>query len=203
ARLWGLAGKEVLFPSYFHGVELDALLEAGARVRFYPVDRRMQVDPRQVVQRIGKETAAVYLIHYVGFPGPVEELAAICEERGVRLIEDCALALLSCLGSGRSEVSDTLPSSASTRRCPRPTAACSCSAIRRPSDCRRANGQTSPARWARCSPPCCSGSSCAPAISGVRSGGACARSAPPCAGERQATSPREPLPSTDRRCGWA
>src|SRR5690606_41122268 len=47
---------------------------------------------------IGKETAAVYLIHYVGFPGPVEELAAICEERGVRLIEDCALALLSCLG---------------------------------------------------------------------------------------------------------
>src|SRR5690606_23065262 len=98
ARLWGLAGKEVLFPSYFHGVELDALLEAGARVRFYPVDRRMQVDPREVVQRIGKETAAVYLIHYVGFPGPVEELAAICEERGVRLIEDCALALLSCLG---------------------------------------------------------------------------------------------------------
>ena len=98
ARLWGLAGKEVLFPSYFHGVELDALLEAGVHPRFYPVDRRMQVDPQEVARRIGKETAAVYLVHYVGFPGPVEELAVICEERGIKLIEDCALALLSCLG---------------------------------------------------------------------------------------------------------
>lgn len=98
ARLWGLAGKEVLFPSYFHGVELEALLEAGVRPRFYPVDRRMQVDPREVIARIGEETAAIYLIHYLGFPGPVEELAAACEERGIRLIEDCALALLSSVG---------------------------------------------------------------------------------------------------------
>lgn len=98
ARLWGLAGKEVLFPSYFHGVELDALLEAGVRPRFYPVDGRMQVDPQEVISAIGEETAAVYLIHYLGFPGPVEELAAACEERGVKLIEDCALALLSSSG---------------------------------------------------------------------------------------------------------
>lgn len=98
ARLWGLAGREVLFPSYFHGVELDALLEAGVRPRFYPVDRRMQVDPQEVIDRIGKETAAVYLIHYLGFPGPAEELAAACAERGIKLIEDCALALLSCAG---------------------------------------------------------------------------------------------------------
>lgn len=98
ARLWGLAGKEVLFPSYFHGVELEALLEAGVRPRFYPVDRRMQVDPQEVIGRIGDETAAVYLIHYLGFPGPAEELAAACAERGIKLIEDCALALLSSAG---------------------------------------------------------------------------------------------------------
>lgn len=98
ARLWGLAGKEVLFPSYFHGVELEALLEAGVRPRFYRVDRKMQVDPQEVIDAIGEETAAVYLIHYLGFPGPVEELAAACEERGIKLIEDCALALLSSAG---------------------------------------------------------------------------------------------------------
>lgn len=98
ARLWGLSGKEVLFPSYFHGVELEALLEAGVRPRFYPVDRRMQVDPDEVVGAMGPDTAAVYLIHYLGFPGPVEELAAACEDRGIKLIEDCALALLSSSG---------------------------------------------------------------------------------------------------------
>lgn len=98
ARLWGLAGKEVLFPAYFHGVELEALMEAGVRPRFYPVNARMQVDPQEVIERIGEETRAVYLIHYLGFPGPAEELAAACAERGIRLVEDCALSLLSSQG---------------------------------------------------------------------------------------------------------
>lgn len=98
ARLWNLAGKEVLFPAYFHGVELEALLEAGVRPRFYPVDERMRVDPAEVERRIGPDTRAIYLIHYVGFPGPVEELREVCDRRGLLLVEDCALALLSCLG---------------------------------------------------------------------------------------------------------
>lgn len=99
ARQWGLADKEVLFPAYFHGVELDALLAAGVRPSFYPVDSRMRVDFKEVVARIGPETRAVYLIHYLGFPGPVREIADICQERKLLLIEDCALALLSRLGS--------------------------------------------------------------------------------------------------------
>lgn len=98
ARLWGLAGREVLFPAYFHGVELEALLEAGVRPRFFPVHEKMRVDPEEVIARITPETKAVYLIHYAGFPGPVEELAAACRERNVLLIEDCALSLLSCKG---------------------------------------------------------------------------------------------------------
>ncbi len=98
ARHWNLTGREVLFPAYFQGVELEALLAAGARPRFYPVHERMHVDPRDVVARIGPDTQAIYLIHYLGFPGPVKELAEICRNRGLLLIEDCALALLSALG---------------------------------------------------------------------------------------------------------
>jgi dTDP-4-amino-4,6-dideoxygalactose transaminase len=98
ARLWKLQGKEVLFPAYFHGVELEALLQADVRVRFYPVRKGMQVQVDDVVSRIGPDTRAIYLIHYVGFPGPVEELAQVTRDRGLLLIEDCALSLLSCLG---------------------------------------------------------------------------------------------------------
>ncbi|AKU90661.1 DegT/DnrJ/EryC1/StrS family aminotransferase [Vulgatibacter incomptus] len=98
ARLWGLAGREILFPAYFHGVELEALLAAGVRPKFYPVGPRMQVDPAEVVARIGPDTRAIYLIHYVGFPGPVDELAEVCRERELLFVEDCALALLSCVG---------------------------------------------------------------------------------------------------------
>ncbi len=98
ARLWGLQGKEVLFPAYFHGVELEALLHAGVQVRFYPVRQGMRVHVDDVVSRIGRDTRAIYLTHYVGFPGPVEDLAQVTRARGLLLIEDCALALLSCVG---------------------------------------------------------------------------------------------------------
>src|SRR5262249_33736524 len=91
----GLAEEEVLMPSYFHGVELEALLAARARVRFYPVRAGMRVDPEDIAAAITPRTRAVYLIHYAGFPGPVREVAEMCRERGLRLIEDCALALLS------------------------------------------------------------------------------------------------------------
>jgi len=98
AEAWNLRDREVLFPAYFHGVELEALQAAGVRPSFYPVHAGMRVDPAEVIERIGPETRAVYLIHYLGIPGPVQELADACRERGIPLIEDCALALLSHLG---------------------------------------------------------------------------------------------------------
>lgn len=98
AKQWNFAGREVLFPAYFEGVECDVLLQAGARLRFYPVHDRMRVELDDVLSRIGPETYAVYLIHYLGFPGPVDELAEVCRERKLLLVEDCAQALLSRLG---------------------------------------------------------------------------------------------------------
>jgi perosamine synthetase len=98
AQLWDLAHEEILFPSYFHGVELESLRAAGVSLRFYPVRWGMRVNVEEVVSRIGPRTRAIYLIHYLGFPGPVEELAQVCRQRGLLLIEDCALALLSRLG---------------------------------------------------------------------------------------------------------
>lgn len=94
-RHFALAGAEVLVPAYFHGVELEALLAAGAVPRFFPVRSGMRVDPEDVRACLRPETRAVYLIHYLGFPGPVEAIQEMCCERGVLLIEDCALSLLS------------------------------------------------------------------------------------------------------------
>jgi len=66
------------------------------RPRFYPVHGNMEVRAEEVLAAITPQTRAVYLIHYLGFPGPVEQLAEECRARGLLLIEDCALALLSC-----------------------------------------------------------------------------------------------------------
>lgn len=99
AKSWDLAGKEVLFPAYCCGVDLLALLAAGAMPRFYPVHEGMRVDAGEVVSMIGPDTKAVYLIHYLGFPGPIDELSDACRSREVLLIEDCALALFSKSGN--------------------------------------------------------------------------------------------------------
>src|SRR5262245_1679183 len=92
-KLLGLEGREVLMPSYHHGVEVETLMDAGAKLKFYRVGRRMEVDLDDVQRRIGPQTAALHLTHFVGFPGPAREMKAIAENHGLLLIEDCAHAL--------------------------------------------------------------------------------------------------------------
>ncbi len=94
----GLDGGEVLVPAYHHGVEIEALIEAGARVKFYSVGRRFEVDLHEVEGMIGPETKALYLTHFLGFPGPVREMKALAMKHGLPLIEDCALSLFSADG---------------------------------------------------------------------------------------------------------
>jgi len=94
-KMLGLEGKEVLVPSYHHGVEIEALVHAGAKPVFYGIGKSWDVDLADVAARIGPNTGALYLIHFVGFPGPVREMKALAEKHDLVLIEDCALSLLS------------------------------------------------------------------------------------------------------------
>jgi perosamine synthetase len=93
-KTMGLEGKEILVPSYHHGVEIEAMLDAGARLSFYRVGRLMDVDLEDVERKIGPQTAAIHMTHFNGFPGPAREMKAIAERHGLPLIEDCAHALM-------------------------------------------------------------------------------------------------------------
>jgi hypothetical protein len=94
-RLLGLQGAEVLVPAYHHGVEVEALEAAGALPRFVRVDGRMRLDLDDVAAKVGPRTRALYVIHYAGFPQPMDDLLALARARGLRVVEDCALSLLS------------------------------------------------------------------------------------------------------------
>jgi len=94
-RRLGLEGAEVIAPAYHHGVEIAALLHAGARVRFARVDESMRLDPEHVASLVGPRTRALYVIHYAGFPQPLEPFLELARLRGLALIEDCALSLFS------------------------------------------------------------------------------------------------------------
>lgn len=97
-KLLGLEGREVVVPAYHHGVEIEALIDAGARPRFARLDASLELDLDHVRSLIGPRTGALYVIHYLGFPQPVEALAGLAREHGILLIEDCALSLLSADG---------------------------------------------------------------------------------------------------------
>jgi dTDP-4-amino-4,6-dideoxygalactose transaminase len=50
------------------------------------------IDPADVESRITSRTKAVCAVHYGGYAARVEELSALCDERGLALIEDAAHA---------------------------------------------------------------------------------------------------------------
>ena len=86
----------VLVPDYNSGNEILAIRAAGARVHYYPVDRRMQLDPDAVERLCDRyHPDVLYVIHYLGWPQPMPALVDLCRRRGMQLVEDCALSLLS------------------------------------------------------------------------------------------------------------
>ena len=97
-KMLGLDRGEVLVPSYHHGVEVEALIDAGAQVKFYRIGEKLEVDFLDVEMKIGPRTTALYLTHFAGFPGPVREMKKLAEKHALPLIEDCALSLFSMDG---------------------------------------------------------------------------------------------------------
>jgi dTDP-4-amino-4,6-dideoxygalactose transaminase len=95
-RILGLnPGDEVLVPAYSCGSEIDPLIHHGLTIVPYRVSRSVQIDLKDVRSRVNQRTRAVYVTHYFGFPQRLDEVVHFCCERGLFLVEDCALALFS------------------------------------------------------------------------------------------------------------
>jgi dTDP-4-amino-4,6-dideoxygalactose transaminase len=86
----------VLAPDYYSGNEILAMQAAGVKIHYCPVGADMQWDPDDV-ERLCREHSpdVLYVIHYAGWPQPIGQLAEICRQREMLLVEDCALSLLS------------------------------------------------------------------------------------------------------------
>lgn len=85
----------VLLPAYNCWVEIDPFIRSGAKVDWYRVNKDFSIDVEDIFCRIRPETRAILIIHYFGFPQPLDEILKVCKERKIVLIEDCAHALLS------------------------------------------------------------------------------------------------------------
>ena len=87
------AGDEVIVAPFTFVADLEMILMAGAVPVFANIDETLCLDPASVSAAITDKTKAVLLVHMCGSMARVDALAALCEERGVVLIEDAAQAL--------------------------------------------------------------------------------------------------------------
>ena len=93
-RLIGLEpGDEVICPSFTYVAGHQALSRTGAQVVFCDVEpNHLSIDPARVRELITSRTRAILAVDYLGLPCRLDELMAIAEEHGLRVIEDAAHA---------------------------------------------------------------------------------------------------------------
>jgi len=91
-------GGTVVVPDYHHGNEVRAIRAAGASIVWYRIGRDLLPDLDELDALCRQGARALLAIHYFGRPQPMDEIGRMCRERGILLVEDCALALLSEAG---------------------------------------------------------------------------------------------------------
>jgi perosamine synthetase len=85
-------GDEVITSPLSFVATLNAILEAGATVRFADIGADYCLDPSAVEALVSPQTKAIMPVHLFGLPADMVRLRAVAEAHGLALIEDAAQA---------------------------------------------------------------------------------------------------------------
>jgi len=86
-------GDQVIMPSFACNIVVKAIEFCGAKPIFADVDLgTYNVDPKEIENKITKNTKAVLVIHCYGQPADMTEITEIAESNDVPIIEDAAHA---------------------------------------------------------------------------------------------------------------
>jgi len=87
-------GDEVIVPAQTHTATAHAVEWVGARPVFVDCDRLTgNVTAQGIAAAVTARTKAIMLVHFLGVPCDMPAILAVAERHGLRVIEDCALAL--------------------------------------------------------------------------------------------------------------
>ena len=87
-------GDEVIAPAVTHVATVHAIEWVGAKpVLVDPDPLTGNLTAAAIEAAITPQTKAVSLVHFVGIPCEMDEIVALCERRGLKLVEDCAIAI--------------------------------------------------------------------------------------------------------------
>jgi perosamine synthetase len=87
-------GDEVIVPAQTHVATVHAVEWVGAKPVFVDCNGATgNLTANGIAAAISPRTKAISLVHFVGIPGPMAEIMAVAEQHGLKVIEDCALAV--------------------------------------------------------------------------------------------------------------
>jgi dTDP-4-amino-4,6-dideoxygalactose transaminase len=88
------SGDEVVMPSFTFVATAEAVSYVGAQPVFADIDAQsFCLDPRALERSLTPRTRAVIAVHLYGQCAAMEEISAICKDRKLVLVEDCAQSL--------------------------------------------------------------------------------------------------------------
>ncbi|MBR5680972.1 MAG: DegT/DnrJ/EryC1/StrS family aminotransferase [Clostridia bacterium] len=85
-------GDEVIVPAYTYIATALAVLQTGALPVIADTDETLTLSAADCARKISARTKAVIPVHIQGFPSDMDGLRAVCEKRGIRILEDACQA---------------------------------------------------------------------------------------------------------------
>lgn len=86
-------GDEVIVPGYTFIASISAVVFSRAVPVLAEVDKTLNLDPRDVEDKISPRTKAVLAVHMLGNPARLDQLKAIADRHRLLLLEDCCQAV--------------------------------------------------------------------------------------------------------------
>lgn len=92
-------GDEVIVPAQTHTATVHAVEWVGAKPVFVDCDPLTgNITPQGIAAAVTSRTKAVLLVHFLGVPCDMPAIMALARRHGLRVIEDCALAIGARIG---------------------------------------------------------------------------------------------------------
>lgn len=88
------SGDEVIVPALTHVATVHAVEWVGARPVFVDADPATgNLTAKAIEAAITPRTKAISMVHFAGIPCAMPEILAVAQRRGLKIVEDCAIAI--------------------------------------------------------------------------------------------------------------
>ena len=83
-------GDNILIPAYICDVAITPFESQGVEVRYFDIMSDFTPDFEMAESQADSKTKAMLVVHYFGFPQPLQRIKNFCQKHNLILIEDCA-----------------------------------------------------------------------------------------------------------------